>query len=598
MSSLIAPRRDADGHLLASGRRLGAWTPRLLAFMSLLAFTLGPGGAPRSAHAATTNQNPFCSRLGKSIGGSSGAYMYCFGAQPTTGGTSSSTSATKPATVVQSSPTTVTYSTNVNAANPAEDISPSGVRVYGQSETSIAASGPYVVEAWNDGTGFFSPCPSPMYKEELTGAGFSNNGGASFTDLGGLPNNCSTGYFIFGDPSVGTYTSGGSTYFYITSLYFNAVTFLGPTYIALTVCKVDGTGSSATLSCGLPIKAAASSECTRIRGKVFCSFLDKDFLTVDPQRKRLYIDYTDFGVTPASPIFNGAIDLAVCDLSNPAAPVCENGSQPAPAAPYFVVAAGNPNCENEGAYPAVDEATGDVYVAWEFNWATNFLTPACLSVPTEDKVARVPFSCLTLTASSSCGPPATTNAVNVISIDAAFIPGYNRFPANDFPRIAVSDTFGTVSIVWNDTRTDTLGDILLQSFNLGTLSTVQSSPVKLNNDSSTTGTLHFLPGLRNADAAGNLNVSWYDRRNQTPTTSSGLTDVYAANDVNPRATTTPATNTKVTDQPSDWLSVSTDIIPNFGDYTDSYVDGSRDYAAWSDGRLHDPQPFEAHASVN
>jgi hypothetical protein len=182
-----------------------------------------------------------------------------------------------------------------------------------------------------------------------------------------------------------------------------------------------------------------------------------------------------------------------------------------------------------------------------------------------------------------------------VSLDAAFIPGYNRAPAADFPRIAVSDPAGTVSIVWNDTRTDTLGDILLQSFNLGTLSSVQSSPVKLNNDSSTTGTLHFLPGLRNADAAGNLNVSWYDRRNQTAGTSAGLTDVYEATGVNPRTTVTPATNSIVTDQPSDWLAVSSDIVPNFGDYTDNYVDGSTDYIAWSDGRLHDPQPFEAHA---
>jgi hypothetical protein len=246
----------------------------------------------------------------------------------------------------------------------------------------------------------------------------------------------------------------------------------------------------------------------------------------------------------------------------------------------------------------VDEATGDVYVAWEFNWASNIFTYACTSVPTENEVARVPFSCLTLTAASSCTATPPTQAVSVVSMDAAFVPGYNRFPANDFPRIAVSDSSGTVSIVWNDARTDTLGDILLQSFNLGTLSAVQSSPVKLNNDSSTTGTLHFMPGLRNADAAGKLSVSWFDRRNQTSTSSSGLTDVYAATGVDPRTTTTPATNVRVTDQSSDWLSASSDIVPNFGDYTDNYVDGSTDYVAWSDGRLHDPQPFEAHGSVS
>ena len=76
------------------------------------------------------------------------------------------------------------FRANVNAASLAEDLSPGGVRAFGQSEVSIASSGAYVVEGWNDSTGFFSPCPSPMNKEELTGFGFSNNGGLSFTDLG------------------------------------------------------------------------------------------------------------------------------------------------------------------------------------------------------------------------------------------------------------------------------------------------------------------------------------------------------------------------------------------------------------------------------
>src|SRR5258708_12371239 len=76
---------------------------------------------------------------------------------------------------------------NVDAASPAEDVAPNGVRAYGQSEVSIAASGRYVAEAWNDSTAFFAPCPSPANKEEGTGYGFSANGGESFTDPGGLP---------------------------------------------------------------------------------------------------------------------------------------------------------------------------------------------------------------------------------------------------------------------------------------------------------------------------------------------------------------------------------------------------------------------------
>jgi hypothetical protein len=139
---------------------------------------------------------------------------------------------------------------------------------------------------------------------------------------------------------------------------------------------------------------------------------------------------------------------------------------------------------------------------------------------------------------------------------------------NDFPRIAVSDANGTVSIVWNDARNNPSGDILLQSFNLAILAPVQSAPVKLNNDKTGTGAFHFLPGLRNVDANGNLNVSWYDRR-LNPVTA--LTDVYAALAVNPRTSSTPKSNTRVTSTSSNWLNANSDINPNFGDNTDNYI---------------------------
>jgi len=72
----------------------------------------------------------------------------------------------------------------VDAANPKEDVTPSGVQVFGQSETSIASVGPYVVEAWNDATGLIAPCGSQMFKEEVTSYGFSADGGASWSFTG------------------------------------------------------------------------------------------------------------------------------------------------------------------------------------------------------------------------------------------------------------------------------------------------------------------------------------------------------------------------------------------------------------------------------
>ena len=554
--------------------------------LAVLTISLGAAHAAAQTHnsrtASSSKTNPLCSKLGKSLQASQGAQMFCFGPQ------SHSTSKRL------RKPLDVNILRNVDAANPQEDVTPSGVQIHGQSETSIAAAGPYVVEAWNDGTGFFAPCPSPMNKQELTGFGFSNDGGKTFTDLGGLPNaNCATSK-IFGDPSVAAYRVGGSTYFYISSIF---IPFNVPeNALSVTACKVNGSGTTATLACGQPIVAAISSECATIFGFTFCSFLDKEFLSIDPVRGRLYMSYTEFGVSSLASS-SGIIELAVCDLSSPASPTCHNGSNGsitgagATATPYFVVAPGDVNgCENEGAYPAVDLNTGAVYVAYEHNWFTGLFN--CANVPTQNVMNYIPFSCLTLTATSPCEGPNATRRVNITSLEAAFIPGYNRFPASDFPRVAVSDPAGTVSMVWNDARQHPTGDIFLQSFDLGSLTAVQSQPVRVNS-SFDTGGWHFLPAV-NTSGKGNLAVSFYSRSSA----NTAITDVRASLNVNPRTNSTPTSNDRrITTVSSDWNAVSSIIIPNFGDYTDNYIFGTTLYVAWSDGRLGIPQPFEANLGV-
>jgi hypothetical protein len=540
-----------------------------------------------------SSQNPFCKKIysqtqnpSGQMQASSGAQMACFGPQAT--GTTRSTfklPSTRASILAGATGNSFTTS-NVDAGNPAEDQT-NGTQAYGQSETSIAAAGQYVVEAWNDSTGFFAPPCSPSYKDQATGLGFSSDGGQTFTDLGGLPNvNCSSSVFQ-GDPSVEVLVSGGSTYFYISSLFFDATN--DAEKIAMDVCQVVP-GTPASLSCNpTPIIIANPG---------LFGFDDKDFLSIDATRGLLYASYTDFTT-------GDTISLAVCDIGNgalgghPGAPVCNSTSGPGPN--YMPIATSTSCAEIEGAYPAVDSATGDVYVGYQFNWATNLF--GC-PLQVQEHVAYVPAAtCIKLPSPTGCpGGAPLFNAVNIVSMDGAFIPGYNRFPMNDFPRIAVSDANGTVSIVWNDARANPSGDILLQSFNLGVLTPVQSAPVKLNNDNTGTGAFHFLPGLRNADADGNLNVSWYDRRLQP---STALTDVYAALGVNPRTSSTPKSNTRVTSTSSNWLTANSDIVPNFGDYTDNYIaiaPGKKGptttmFAAWSDGRINDPQPFCAHETL-
>ena len=86
--------------------------------------------------------NPVCEGLAKGLrhqpGGflaSSGALAFCFGPQR-------SGPATAPRAPAR--PGGRAAPANVDAASPAEDVAKGGARGFGQSETSVAAAGPYV----------------------------------------------------------------------------------------------------------------------------------------------------------------------------------------------------------------------------------------------------------------------------------------------------------------------------------------------------------------------------------------------------------------------------------------------------------------------
>ncbi|MDR2983719.1 MAG: hypothetical protein LBV34_02655 [Nocardiopsaceae bacterium] len=596
----------------------------LAAIMPLVASALAwagqaaqASGTSAAAHAATGNGpglgggrtgmaagDPFCKRLGVKYQASAAAQMFCFGAQKV--------SKVQPG----ASPSVAGAPRNVNAASFAEDVSPAGARGYGQSETSIAASGRYVVEAWNDSTTFFSACGNKRFKEEATGIGFSVNGGRTFKDLGGLRNPGCKARLYGGDPSVAAYRVGGHTFFYVASLYI-PVSISGQTHIAFDVCEVMGSGSTARLHCSNPIVAASSSQCLRFaHGNGFCSFVDKEFLAIDPARGRLYVSYSDFPVVGAG---GNPEDMSVCDIGTragragpaggtPARPVCKHGTPLVKTSrarghlfvgkPYFRVAhASLKGCENEGAYPAVNLATGSVYVAYEFNVDTNLFNLSCVTVRTKTKnfMTKTPFGCLKLRAVSPCAGPTRRKGVAIVSMDTAFIPGYTRFPMNDFPRLAVSSRHGTVSMVWNDARKHPNGDIMMQSFRLGTLARVQRAPTVLDRPHG--GGFTMLPALRVANRNGLLDVAWYSRAS----TGTALTSVKAATGVNPATRRTPR-NITITNRATNWIINNSDINPNFGDYTDAVVSvtgrppfvGRTLYIAWSDGRSGVPQPFEAH----
>ena len=489
----------------------------------------------------------------------------------------------------------VLFGTNAAASDQTEDLAP------GQSETAVAALGNNVVSTWNDATGFLVSDPTQI-KASLTGVAFSSNAGQTFSDLVGLPNNNPCQQW-FGDSSVVSFKdpSTGTVYFYVTSLYLPTFSFAcfqtsptGGTFeIALSVGTVASGGQAITF--GNPIVVANGGNFSTFPNT---AFLDKDFAAVDRTHGKIAVSYTCFGFSffgsGGGCGFAGEIDLAVCDISaNPAAPTCNPGTTGA----RFITVQPADNVtfeENEGAYPTFGP-TGDAYVAWENNWATNIFN--CLfaffgftcDTNVHIMAGHIPASCLsTGTAGGTCGNTTASIDSRVKSLDMLiFIAGYNRFFTNDFPRVAFNANSNRLWVVWNEANAHFMGDIVYVTTDANLQN--PSSKIRVNDD--TSSLLHMFPAV-SVGANGNTNISWFDRRNSA---GSARTDVFAAS-IEPGDVA--AQNSRVTSVASDWLGTSSFIVPNFGDYLDNTTDGNTFYVNWSDGRLGIPQSFVASAATH
>lgn len=478
----------------------------------------------------------------------------------------------------------VRFGANTNATNPAED------PIAGQSETSVAASGNLIVSAWNDITGFLYPPGTPQ--GSVTGVGFSADGGATFQDLGGLPNSDHCQQF-FGDPGVLSYRApDGTTYFYVTTLYLpsgdtgcGSVGYFGE---SISTGTVPPGGTSITF--GNPVVVASGGNFVDqfYSGRVL-SFLDKAFPTIDRAHGRIAVSYTCFGIAPYNAPFCsvfGDVHVALCDISTPSTPHCNPGLSTTP----YLIAAKNPqpnSLEFEGAYPTFS-AHGDLYVAWNQNWVSNlaFFNNG-VDPYTHQSAIRVSAACLTLP-TTTCGTPTpVTIGTPIKSLDGTTIRGYSRVIGNDFPRVAYDDVTDQLILVWNEANAHPLGDIVIVRVSPD-LST-QSPKVLVNDDNN--WRLHFLPAV-SVDGNGNVNVSWYDRRNSAGTTR---TEVYAAS-IKPGFDG--GTNSPVTDTATDWLSTGSLINPNFGDYTDNTSDGTQFVVNWTDGRTGVVNSFVATAQTH
>lgn len=474
------------------------------------------------------------------------------------------------------SPAKSSFGSNVDAANPSEDLGA------GQSETAIAATGNLVMAAWNDATGFFATACTPggaNLQASLTGVGFSTNGGASFTDLVGLPNpDCNQAWF--GDPSVVAVDNGAA--FIVSSLYLPSFTFTCPgVFFEITVSVATVGGSTVTFT--NPITAVSSTDlCT-----TFADFLDKPFMAYDSPTRTLVISYTRFRAFPG--FGTGQIEAVEAQVpADPSTLSSANFSAPS------IIWAEEKTVFNQGSYPALATTASfpaDFYVVWERNWISNLFNG--------DPFVFIHAACAiggldTTTCAGSTADPIvvtqgqvnSTAAGGVKSTDLVVIAGYNRGLGNDFPRIAFDGPLNQVIVEWNDASLHPLADIWMRAFpsHLGTPGPIS----KVNTDDS--GALHFLPAVC-AASDGSIVSSWYDRRRGGADSTS--TDYFAETRPNP---TTNRIDHPVTTGSTDWNATSSIIIPNFGDYTNNTCTTSANgkplaYYNWSDGRTGVPQPF-------
>src|SRR5262249_8168833 len=146
------------------------------------------------------------------------------------------------------------------------------------------------------------------------------------------------------------------------------------------------------------------------------------------------------------------------------------------------------------------------------------------------------------------------------------VAGFSRGQMPAFPSVAIDKSGGNLTgriyVTWHSSC-DGAGAIYLSSSD--DEGRTWSAPVIVNDDITTA--IHFSPSV-SVDDAGNVNVAFYDRRENPGT---GITNVYFARSQDGGVTF--SENVRVTDTATNWSAVRSDITPNMGDYMTSLSAG-------------------------
>jgi hypothetical protein len=381
----------------------------------------------------------------------------------------------------------------VAVSNPSTDVAYSSFGGFTQSETSTARCGNSVVVGYNDSGSVFE---TPYFftgagGQSFSGASYSTNGGASFTDVGPINPGPTTYNFLGGDPGINC--ADANTFYF--SQIFDYDDASGHPWAAISI----NTSTDGGKTWGDPVAAIAKSG--------FYHLLDKPWSTIDPSNtKRILVSYTDFDSSESNSCgtnypgrtaieFVESVDGGVTWSKKPTVAISVCGSAGV-----------------QGSQLAVS-STGTLYIAW-VNLGRNFpLGPRSIQISSYSK--------------GTLSSPVTVDGSVQPGGDSFYLQGDFR----DFLDMSMAidhsgtATDGALYITWADGRNKTVPDplatqgfyayddvLLRASYDGG--NTWGFAPTKVNSDIQSRlglGHDHFQSGIA-VDSRGYVGVCWYDRR--------------------------------------------------------------------------------------
>jgi hypothetical protein len=383
----------------------------------------------------------------------------------------------------------------IKVSDPSSDVAYSAFGGFTQSETSTARCGNSVVIGYNDsGSVFETPYfYSGTGGQSFSGAAYSTDGGATFTDGGSINPGPVTYNFLGGDPGV---TCANPHTFHYTQIFDYYDSSMNP-FAAISI----NTSTDGGKTWGDPIAAVSKSATDHL--------LDKPWSTIDPSNhRRIYVSYTDFDFSETNSCGSNypnrtAIEFVKSDdggltWSNPvvAIEVCGLAGV-------------------QGSQLAVS-SKGVMYISW-VNLGVNFpLGPRGIQIASYAK--------------GKLSAPVTVDGSIQPGGDSYFLEGEFR----DFLDMAMAidhsgtSTDGALYITWADGRDKVVPDPLAiqgayaydDVFLRVSLDGGQSwgfAPKKVNSDMQSRlglGHDHYQSGIA-VDNRGYVGVCWYDRRHDS-----------------------------------------------------------------------------------